>query len=281
MRLDAIVEPGYHSIEIGGQRTVLAVAPSRCVTIADVAPGERVWGIAAQVYGLRHSGDCGIGDMAGVAALGKNSGGTQGGRAGAEPASRFIRRRSEPLQSLFAIKSAVLQSVACGSAVAVWRGTRAKSGGGGRGCGARTSWNKARSSTGRNRPTSNSPFIVACLTNFTSTDLAAAPNEWAGGGFYQLSRLGWKAPRRSCALRGAARGDAEAPIAESGIGATGPFLGAIRGARRSRISPKKTRAKSRFNFFYSGSPSDPSPRPSAPRNKPACAAVCLPISRWE
>jgi 4-alpha-glucanotransferase len=73
LRLDAIVEPGYHSIEIGGQRTVLAVAPSRCVTIADVAPGERVWGIAAQVYGLRHSGDCGIGDMAGVAALAKTA----------------------------------------------------------------------------------------------------------------------------------------------------------------------------------------------------------------
>jgi 4-alpha-glucanotransferase len=73
LRLDAIVEPGYHSIEIGGQRTVLAVAPSRCVTITDVAPGERAWGVAAQVYGLRHSGDCGIGDMAGVAALAKTT----------------------------------------------------------------------------------------------------------------------------------------------------------------------------------------------------------------
>ena len=73
LRLDAITEPGYHSIEIGGQRTVLAVAPSRCVTIGDIAPGERAWGIAAQVYGLRHSGDCGIGDMAGVAALAKSA----------------------------------------------------------------------------------------------------------------------------------------------------------------------------------------------------------------
>lgn len=71
--LDDIAAPGYHSIEIGGRRTVLAVAPPRSMTIADVASDERVWGIAAQVYGLRHTGDCGIGDMAGVAALAKTA----------------------------------------------------------------------------------------------------------------------------------------------------------------------------------------------------------------
>ena len=41
------------------------------MTIADIASDERVWGIAAQIYGLRRPGDCGIGDMAGVVALAK------------------------------------------------------------------------------------------------------------------------------------------------------------------------------------------------------------------
>jgi 4-alpha-glucanotransferase len=69
MRLPAIATPGYHSLEIGDRRVTLAVAPARCPTISDIAPNERVWGIAAQVYGLRSPGDCGIGDGAGIVAL--------------------------------------------------------------------------------------------------------------------------------------------------------------------------------------------------------------------
>jgi 4-alpha-glucanotransferase len=68
-RLAGVESPGYHTVEVGDQRATLAVAPARCLTIADFAPHERVWGIAAQTYGLRSAGDCGIGDMAGVTAL--------------------------------------------------------------------------------------------------------------------------------------------------------------------------------------------------------------------
>jgi 4-alpha-glucanotransferase len=75
--LPGIETPGYHQIELGAKHVTLAVAPARCVTISDLAPGERVWGLAAQVYGLRSRGDCGIGDMAGVIALAKTAAGLQ------------------------------------------------------------------------------------------------------------------------------------------------------------------------------------------------------------
>jgi 4-alpha-glucanotransferase len=69
--LPPIAKAGYHQIDIGPQQLTLAVAPVRCVTIADITGGERVWGLAAQAYGLRSPDDCGIGDMAGVVALGR------------------------------------------------------------------------------------------------------------------------------------------------------------------------------------------------------------------
>ena len=69
--LPPIAKAGYHQIDIGPQQSTLAIAPVRCVTIADITGGERVWGLAAQIYGLRSPDDCGIGDMAGVVALGR------------------------------------------------------------------------------------------------------------------------------------------------------------------------------------------------------------------
>ena len=71
IRLPGIAAAGYHALEIGSVRLTLAVAPARCLTVEDIARGERVWGLAAQTYGLRSVGDCGIGDMAGAEALAK------------------------------------------------------------------------------------------------------------------------------------------------------------------------------------------------------------------
>jgi 4-alpha-glucanotransferase len=68
-RLRGIDTPGYHRLELGDGCTTLAVAPSRCHTVAEMASGGRVWGLAAQAYGLRSAGDFGIGDMAGIVAL--------------------------------------------------------------------------------------------------------------------------------------------------------------------------------------------------------------------
>lgn len=73
IELPGIDVPGYHTLELGGARLTLAVAPPRCVTVADLMegapPGSRTWGIAAQLYGLRRAGDCGIGDASSAAAL--------------------------------------------------------------------------------------------------------------------------------------------------------------------------------------------------------------------
>jgi 4-alpha-glucanotransferase len=60
---------GYHTTEIDGRQITIAVAPPRCATVDDIASGQRIWGLVAQVYGLRSHGDFGIGDMAGVIML--------------------------------------------------------------------------------------------------------------------------------------------------------------------------------------------------------------------
>lgn len=69
VRLCGIETPGYHAAEIDGREVTIAVAPPRCTTVADVPPGQHIWELVAQVYGLRSAGDFGIGDMAGVVAL--------------------------------------------------------------------------------------------------------------------------------------------------------------------------------------------------------------------
>ncbi len=58
--------PGYHRLVVAGQQITLAVAPSRGWTMEDVAPGRKLWGLAAQLYSLRRAGDGGIGDFGGL-----------------------------------------------------------------------------------------------------------------------------------------------------------------------------------------------------------------------
>jgi 4-alpha-glucanotransferase len=74
IRADRLVGPaidrvGYHRLEIADSEVIVAVAPRRCVTIADRAEGRRLWGVAAQIYGLRRPGDGGIGDATAVREL--------------------------------------------------------------------------------------------------------------------------------------------------------------------------------------------------------------------
>jgi 4-alpha-glucanotransferase len=64
--LPAVDRPGYHQLDIAGQRTTLAVAPVRGFTVADAAPGTRPWGLAVQLYALRRKGDGGLGDFRGL-----------------------------------------------------------------------------------------------------------------------------------------------------------------------------------------------------------------------
>lgn len=61
--LGGIEEPGYHQLEIGDSAITLAVAPPRCVSLAEVGADRRPWGLAVQLYSLRRPGDGGIGDF--------------------------------------------------------------------------------------------------------------------------------------------------------------------------------------------------------------------------
>jgi 4-alpha-glucanotransferase len=65
--LGAVDESGYHRLIIDGRETTLAVAPPRCVTFGDIAPGEKMWGLSVQLYGLRREGDFGMGDAGALA----------------------------------------------------------------------------------------------------------------------------------------------------------------------------------------------------------------------
>ena len=65
----AIDMEGYHRLQLDGREITLAVAPARCLAIADVAAGRKLWGIAVQLYSLRRKGDFGIGDTTGLRAL--------------------------------------------------------------------------------------------------------------------------------------------------------------------------------------------------------------------
>jgi 4-alpha-glucanotransferase len=73
--LSPIDEPGYHTLFINDHRITLAVAPSRCYTVADAwqtvqnTPAPPLWGVAAQLYGLRRTGDGGIGDYTALTQL--------------------------------------------------------------------------------------------------------------------------------------------------------------------------------------------------------------------
>jgi len=74
LRIPAIAEIGYHRLRVEDREIVLAVSPARCRSIEDVVPDARLWGLSAQLYGLSHKGDIGIGDLAGAADLARSAG---------------------------------------------------------------------------------------------------------------------------------------------------------------------------------------------------------------
>jgi 4-alpha-glucanotransferase len=64
-----IETPGYHTLRYSNREITLAVAPPRCLTLAEVLGDRKAWGLAVQLYGLRRSRDGGIGDTSALAAL--------------------------------------------------------------------------------------------------------------------------------------------------------------------------------------------------------------------
>ena len=66
LALDIALPLGYHRFElvdVPGAATLLISAPARCHQPAALAKGERLWGIALQLYGLRSARNWGIGDF--------------------------------------------------------------------------------------------------------------------------------------------------------------------------------------------------------------------------
>jgi 4-alpha-glucanotransferase len=54
---------GYHSLRQGNRELRLAVAPRRCFTVDDAAPGRRLWGPAVQIPALRGIRSSAFGDF--------------------------------------------------------------------------------------------------------------------------------------------------------------------------------------------------------------------------
>jgi 4-alpha-glucanotransferase len=61
--LPAIRQPGYHQLESNSTNQTIAAAPLRAFTLDDAAGGEKLWGLAVQLYSLRRAHDGGIGDF--------------------------------------------------------------------------------------------------------------------------------------------------------------------------------------------------------------------------
>ena len=66
---------GYHRVEIGDRHFTLAVAPTRCFSLQDAlnTPTPRCWGISAQLYSLRRTGDGGFGDCLALEQLARSA----------------------------------------------------------------------------------------------------------------------------------------------------------------------------------------------------------------
>jgi 4-alpha-glucanotransferase len=69
----SVDRPGYHRIVLNDREVTIAVAPRRAITCDDIGSTGRLWGLAAQVYSLRHEAGCGVGDAAAVAALARET----------------------------------------------------------------------------------------------------------------------------------------------------------------------------------------------------------------
>lgn len=94
-RLPSRLPLGYHrlSVEIrpkgvGGSLeggTTLIVAPERCLTVEEVVPGGRSWGIGLQLYSLKSGDDWGIGDFDDLGRFAEVAGGLGAGLVGLNP----------------------------------------------------------------------------------------------------------------------------------------------------------------------------------------------------
>ncbi len=67
LHLPAVAPLGYHRLTLENRQITLAVTPARALGPQELAPGRKLWGLAAQLYSLRRAGDGGIGDFSALA----------------------------------------------------------------------------------------------------------------------------------------------------------------------------------------------------------------------
>ncbi|HZX18077.1 MAG TPA: 4-alpha-glucanotransferase [Pseudomonas sp.] len=71
--LPAIDRPGYFQLDIADNHYRLAVTPAACLSAEQLCGKQAVWGLTAQLYGLRRPGDGGLGDTQAVAELARHA----------------------------------------------------------------------------------------------------------------------------------------------------------------------------------------------------------------
>ena len=64
---------GYHHLSCDDKHWQLACAPPACPSVQELTGKRHVWGIAAQVYSLRRSGDAGLGDIGALQQLARSA----------------------------------------------------------------------------------------------------------------------------------------------------------------------------------------------------------------
>lgn len=72
-RLPPLDRAGYHRLHLADREFTLAIAPAQARTLDEAAQGRRIWGLAAQIYGLRSQGDGGVGHFGAVAQLAESA----------------------------------------------------------------------------------------------------------------------------------------------------------------------------------------------------------------
>ncbi len=76
LKLPVAVPMGYHRLHVTSpdgdeDETIVIVAPGSCFSIEEAVGEDRVWGVAAQLYGLRSDTDWGMGDFVDLGELGE------------------------------------------------------------------------------------------------------------------------------------------------------------------------------------------------------------------
>lgn len=71
----AIEEPGYHRLAAGEVEITIAVSPPAAFTVADAAPGKRIWGTSVQIPSLRDRRGEDFGDFGTLASFVRAAGG--------------------------------------------------------------------------------------------------------------------------------------------------------------------------------------------------------------